>query len=53
MANKKDLKEFYFSKGMTNTPSDSICSDDELSAEWNLIFRNGEHHVVQDPKVMF
>lgn len=53
MANKKDLKEFYMSKGMTNVPSDAICSDDDLAAEWNLIYRNGEHHVVQDPKVMF
>lgn len=53
MANNKDLKEFYLSKGMTNVPSDALCSDDELAAEWNMIFRNGEHHVVQDPVVMF
>ena len=38
---------------MSNVPSDSICADGSVHAEWNLIFRNGEHNVVQDPKRLY
>lgn len=38
-----------FSKGMTNIPSDNICPDDSVAAEWNMIFRNGEHCPIQAP----
>ena len=38
-----------FAKGMTNIPSDNICPDDSVAAEWNMIFRNGEHYPIQAP----
>lgn len=38
-----------FAKGMTNIPSDNICPDDSVAAEWNMIFRNGEHCPIQAP----
>ena len=38
-----------FSKGMTNIPSDNICPDDSVAAEWNMIFRNREHCPIQQP----
>lgn len=38
-----------FSKGMTNIPSDAICPDDTTSAEYNLIFKDGEHKPIQAP----
>lgn len=46
-----ETKEFTndFSQGMTNTPSDSVCQDDSVAVEWNMIFRNGEHQPIQAP----
>lgn len=46
-----ETKEFTndFSQGMTNIPSDSVCQDDSVAAEWNMIFRNGEHQPIQAP----
>lgn len=38
---------------MSNVPSDSICADGSVHAEWNMIFRNGEHNVIQDPKRLY
>ena len=38
-----------FAKGMTNISSDNICPDDSVAAEWNMIFRNGEHCPIQAP----
>lgn len=38
-----------FAKGMTNIPSDNICPDDTTAAEYNLIFRDGEHRPIQAP----
>lgn len=51
MQNK--ITQYNFEGGMSNVPSDSICADGSVHAEWNLIFRNGEHNVVQDPKRMY
>lgn len=47
-----ETKEFTndFSQGMTNIPSDSACQDDSVAAEWNMIFRNGEHQPIQAPR---
>lgn len=42
-----------FSKGMTNIPSDAICPDDTTSAEYNLIFKDGEHKPIQAPVNFF
>lgn len=39
-----------FAKGMTNVPSDTICPDDSVAAEWNMIFRNEEHRPIQAPR---
>ena len=46
-----ETKEFTndFSQGMTNIPSDSVCQDDSVAVEWNMIFRNGEHQPIQAP----
>ena len=38
---------------MSNVPSDSICADGSVHAEWNMIFRNGEHNVIQDPERLY
>lgn len=38
-----------FAQGMTNIPSDAICPDDTTSAEYNLIFKDGEHKPIQAP----
>ena len=48
-----NITQCNFSEGMSNIPSDSICSDDSLAMEWNMIYRNGEHHVIQDPVKMY
>lgn len=42
-----------FGQGMTNIPSDAICPDDTTSAEYNLIFRDGEHRPIQSPVNLF
>ena len=38
------------SLGMTNMPSDTICPDNSVAAEWNMIFRDGEHRPIQAPR---
>ena len=35
---------------MTNMPSDAICPDNAVAAEWNMIFRDGEHRPIQAPR---
>ena len=35
---------------MTNMPSDAICPDNAVAAEWNMIFRGGEHRPIQAPR---
>lgn len=42
-----------FGQGMTNIPSDAICPDDTTSAEYNIIFRDGEHRPIQSPVNLF
>lgn len=43
-------QQLTFEKGMTNVPSDAICSDNALEYAEGMIFRDGEHHVIQKPK---
>ena len=42
-------QQLTFDKGMTNVPSDLLCADNTLSLADGMIFRNGEHHVIQKP----
>jgi len=44
-------QQLTFEKGITNIPSDLICSDHCLEKSEGMIYRDGEHHVVQKPKV--
>lgn len=43
-------QQLTFEKGMTNVPSDAICSDNALEYAEGMIFRDGEHHVIQAPE---
>lgn len=45
-------QQLTFDKGMTNVPSDLLCADNTLSLADGMIFRNGEHHVIQAPKLL-
>lgn len=42
-------QQLTFEKGITTIPSDAICSDNALEYANNLIYRDGEHHVIQMP----
>lgn len=42
-------QQLTFDKGMTNIPSDAICSDNELEECLNLYYADGEHHPIQSP----
>lgn len=44
-------QQLTFEKGMTNVPSDAICSDNALEDSTNMIYRDGEHHVIQRPEL--
>lgn len=44
-------QQLTFEKGITTIPSDAVCSDNCLSFATNLIYYNGEHHVIQTPAV--
>lgn len=46
-------QQLTWNKGMTNVPSDLLCSDNTCEAEVNMVYRNGEHRPIQDEKVMF
>jgi len=46
-------QQLTFEKGITTIPSDSLCSDNALENETNLIYRDGEHHVIQSPEYEF
>lgn len=45
-------QQLTFEKGITTLPSDSVCSDNTLQDVNNLIYRDGEHHVIQNPKLI-
>lgn len=42
-------QQLTFDKGMTNIPSDAICSDNELEECLNMYYADGEHHPIQSP----
>lgn len=41
-----------FGKGITNVPSDATCDDNALEECMGMVFEDGEHRVVQKPKVV-
>lgn len=42
-------QQLLFDKGITNVPSDALCSDNALSYSHDLVYDNGEHKVIQNP----
>lgn len=42
-------QQLTFEKGITNVPSDAICSDNALQESVGLVYTNGEHRVIQNP----
>lgn len=48
---KTRQQQLTFEKGITNVPSNVICSDNALQECVNLTYRDGEHHVIQQPKL--
>lgn len=46
-------QQLTFDKGITNVPSDAICSDNTLEESIGLVYENGEHRVIQQPKQLF
>ena len=43
-------QQLLFDKGITNVPSDALCSDNALSESVGMVYDNGEHRVIQKPK---
>lgn len=43
-------QQLTFEKGITNVPSDAVCSDNALAESVGMIYDNGEHRVIQKPK---
>lgn len=43
-------QQLTFDKGITNVPSDAICSDNALSESIGLVYENQEHRVIQHPQ---
>ena len=46
-------QQLTFDKGITNVPSDAICSDNTLEECIGLTYDNGEHRVIQRPVQSF
>ena len=44
-------QQLTFDKGITNVPSDILCSDNALEESVGMIYDNGEHRVIQKPVV--
>ena len=47
---KEDQQQLTFEKGITNVPSDILCSDNALAESVGMIYDNGEHKVIQKPE---
>jgi hypothetical protein len=43
-------QQLTFDKGITNIPSDALCSDNALEESLGMVYDNGEHRPVQEPK---
>lgn len=42
-------QQLTFDKGITNVPSDAICSDNALAECIGMVYEDGEHRVIQNP----
>lgn len=42
-------QQLTYHKGITNSPSDYVCSDNELANEVGMIFNGSEHQPIQNP----
>lgn len=42
-------QQLLFDKGITNVPSDALCSDNTLAESVGMVYDNGEHRVIQRP----
>ena len=42
-------QQLTFEKGITNIPSDALCSDNTLEDSIGMVYDNGEHRVIQKP----
>jgi len=47
---KEKQQQLLFDKGITNVPSDALCSDNALEESLGMVYDNGEHRVIQKPK---
>lgn len=45
-------QQLTFDKGITNVPSDALCSDNALEESLGMIYDDGEHRVIQKPVVL-
>lgn len=43
-------QQLTFEKGITNVPSDALCSDNTLEESVGMVYDNGEHRVIQNPE---
>lgn len=50
---KTKKQQLTFHLGMTNTPSDYVCSDNALEEEVGMIYNGAEHQPIQNPKQKF
>jgi len=44
-------QQLTFDKGITNVPSDALCSDNTLQECVGMVYDNGEHRPIQKPSV--
>jgi len=44
-------QQLTFDKGITNVPSDALCSDNTLEDSLGMVYDDGEHRVIQHPKL--
>lgn len=42
-------QQLLFDKGITNVPSDNLCSDNTLAESVGMVYEDGEHRVIQRP----
>lgn len=42
-------QQLLFDKGITNVPSDALCSDNTLAESVGMVYVDGEHRVIQKP----
>lgn len=48
MAENRQI-QLTFGEGMTNVPSDALCSDNALAESVGMVYDDGEHKVIQEP----